>query len=103
MTTATDQQVQNYVDQNVRPRSEQIYALYLACKSDKALIDDVYAALTQQKPTWADSRTDSPPHLLTPNDVLAWNGFISAFISLVEGSEAGDYTIVQKARVRSVA
>lgn len=65
-TAATDVQVQNYSDSRVRPRAEEIRALYLACKDDKAAIDDVYTALTEQSPTWSDNRTDGPPHLLTP-------------------------------------
>ncbi len=109
---ATDQQVQNYVDQRVRPRCEQIRSLYLAVKDDKAHIDDVYAALTAGSPTWTDQRTDFPPHLLTPSDVLAWNSFITQVISLIEGtfvdvgtanSAAGQYPIILKATVRPVA
>lgn len=92
MAIATDAQVQNYVNQRVRVRAEQIRALYLACKDDKAAIDDIYAALTQATPTWTDDRPDGPPHLLTPSDVLAWNTFVSGFIALVEGGQAEDMT-----------
>ncbi len=102
MTAATNAQVQSYSDQRVRPRCEQIRALYLACKDDKAAIDDVYTALTEQSPTWKDNRSDSPPHLLAPADVLAWNAFITAFVGLIEGTEAGDYATVLKACVRSL-
>jgi hypothetical protein len=112
MPTASNQQVQQYADQRVRPRSEQIRALYLACKDDKAAIDDVYAALTQLSPTWVDARTDAPAHLLTPADVLAWNAFITGLIAHVEGTfpdlatanaAAGQYPVVLKACVRSVS
>lgn len=102
MSIATNNQCQSYSDQRVRPRSEQIRALYLACKDDKASIDDVYNALTEQNPQWSDERPDSPPHLLAPADVLAWNAFITAFIGLIEGSEAGDYATVLKGCVRSL-
>ena len=100
MASATDAQVQRFVNERVRVRSEQIRALYLACKDDKGAIDDVYAALTQQSPTWTDNRTDGPPHLLVANDVLAWNAFISSFISFVEGD--GGYAKVLQACVRSI-
>lgn len=100
MALATDAQVQQFANERVRVRAEQIRALYLACKDDKAAIDDVYAALTQANPTWADERTDAPPHLLTGDDVLAWNAFITAFVALVEGS--ADYPRVLAACVRPV-
>lgn len=85
MAAATDLQVQRYVNERVRPWSEQLRAAYLAAKDHKAAIDDVYAALTQQSPTWADDRVDGPPHLLSKEDVLAWNTFINRFIDFVEG------------------
>jgi hypothetical protein len=88
-TRATDQQVQNFVDTRFRPRAEAIRALYLACKDDKGAIDDVYLALTDT-PTWIDSRSDAPPHLLAPSDALAINTFITGFISLVEGGLQAD-------------
>ncbi len=86
---ATDQQVQQFVNDRVRQRCEQIRALYLACKDDKAAIDDVYQALSVS-PTWGDVRTDAPAHLMTPGDVLAWNAFITGFIALVEGGNVAD-------------
>lgn len=87
MPAASNAQVQQYVDERVRPRCEEIRALYQRCKDDKATIDDVYANLTSA-PTWDDSRDDNPPHFLTPADVLAWNTFINGIISLVEGTFA---------------
>lgn len=111
MPLATDAQVQQFVNERIRPVSEQARSLYLTCKDIKAAIDDVYAALTQPTPTWTDNRTDAPPHLLTPSDVLAVNTFITQLIALVEGtfpdvgtanSAAGQYPIVLKACVRPV-
>lgn len=82
---ATDEQVQRYVDERVRVRCEEIRALLNAINDDKAAIDDVYAALTQPNPTWTDNRTDGVPHLATPNDVLAWNTFITNLKTTMEG------------------
>lgn len=96
---ASNEQVQAYTDQRVRPRCEQIRALYLACKDDKSAIDDVYANLTDS-PDWTDTRTDNPPHLMVPNDVLAWNAFISGFVSFVEGD--ANYAKVAQGCVRGV-
>lgn len=86
MPIATDQQVQRFVSERFRPRAEQARALYLACKDDKAAIDDVYAAVAQETPTWSDDRPDGPPHLLTPSDVLAYNTFLDMLIAFIEGT-----------------
>lgn len=96
---ATDQQVQNFVDQYVRPFCEAARALKVQADDIKGLIDDVYAALTEQNPTWTDSRTDGPPHLLSPSDVLAINTFISNLQTFVADG-ANQYTIVDKGCVR---
>lgn len=100
-TIATDQQVQTYVDQRVRVRSEQIRALLLSMQDDKNAINDVYAALTQPTPTWKDNRTDGVPHLLTPSDVLAWNTFISDALTSMNGD--AQLPVVQSACVRPVS
>lgn len=97
MPAATNAQVQQYVNSRVRPRCEQIRALYLAIKDDKAAIDDIYANLTNN-PNWADSHDQNPPHLMTPNDVLAWNAFISGFIDFVEAN--ANYAVVLDGCVR---
>ncbi len=102
MSAATDAQVQSYVDSRFRPRAEQLRALYLNMKDDKALLDDVYTALTEQNPTWADNRLDFPPHLLTSSDVLAMNACFTALIGLLEGAEVGNYATTLKACVRPV-
>jgi hypothetical protein len=72
---ASDLQVQQFVDQRIRPHAELVRALALAFDDDIAAIDDVYAALTAANPTWADNRTDGPPHLLTASDVIDINAF----------------------------
>jgi hypothetical protein len=83
---ATDAQVQTFVNERVRPRAEQVRALLLAMEDDRAAFDDVYAALAQTSPTWADTRADGPPHLLTPADVLAWNTFLYDTIAAMRGN-----------------
>lgn len=72
---ASNQQVQQYVNEYIRPLAE--LSRELATRFDDAIlaIDDVYAALSDT-PTWVDSRDDAPPHLLTPSDVLAINAFL---------------------------
>ncbi len=96
---ATDQQVQNYVDQRIRPHSELARQLALVYDDDIATIDDVYNALNVD-PTWTDVRTDGPPHLLTPSDVLAINSFMHDIRDAIKGH--GQYPIVLKACVRAV-
>ncbi len=92
MPAATDTQVQHFVDERVRTWAEQARSLYLRGKDHKASIDDVYAALAVGSPTWTDTRTDGPPHLLVPGDVLAWNAFVTDFVAFVESH--GDYAKV---------
>ena len=86
MPAASDQQVQQYVNERVRARAEQVRALIDSLADDKAAIDDVYAACAQAAPTWTDARTDGPPKLLTPQDVLAYNAYISKLILVFDGS-----------------
>lgn len=100
MAVASDQQVQQYVNERVRVRSEQIRALRNAITDDIAAIDDVYEALTQQSPTWNDERSDGPPNLLTVSDVLAWNAFINATKTAWDGD--GNLPVVLSACVRPV-
>jgi|SRR3990167_2432201 len=105
---ATNAQVQAYADLRVRRRAEDIRNLYIAIKDDKAVIDDVYANLIDN-PTWTDQRGDNPPHLLTPNDVLAYNTFMDMFIAFIEGtltdqnknSGAAQYPVIKGTCVRA--
>lgn len=99
MPRATDQQVQVFVDARIRIRAEQCRALLNALLDDKGAIDDVYVACNES-PTWTDDRTDGPPHLLAPSDVLSYNAFITALISNIR--DAADYPAVVKACVRPV-
>lgn len=85
MAEANDAQMQQYADERVRVRAEQIRALYYACKDDKAVIDDVYARAAGANP-WADARTDGPPKLLASADVLNFNAFVTNLIAFVEGT-----------------
>ena len=97
---ATDAQVQQYVNERVRVRAEQVRTLLNALVDDKAAIDDVYANVSDSESTWTDQRTDAPPYLLTRNDVLAYNTFITALIPHIR--DAADYPAVLKACVRPV-
>jgi hypothetical protein len=100
MATATNAQVQAFVDQRLRPRCEAARALALAMVDDIAAITDVYANVSAGSPTWADSRTDGPPHLLVPNDVLAFNSFIHDISTAISGN--AQYAIVLESCVRPV-
>ena len=99
MARASDIQVQKYVNERVRIRAERIRGLLLAMEDDKSVIDDVYEALATD-PTWTDDRTDGPPHLMTPSDVLAWNTFISTLITHIR--EDAQLPVVLKACVQPV-
>ena len=94
---ATNQQVQTFANERVRPWSELMRSVYLLAKDHKANLGDVYDNLTNS-PNWTDSRTDGPPHLLVPNDILAFNTFITDIIAAIEGN--AQWPIIQKACVR---
>ncbi len=100
MANATNQQVQTFVDQQVRPFCENLRALNAQALSMIAQITDIYNALNQQSPTWSDTRTDGPPHLMLPSDVLAINTVLHNFTAYVAGES--QYPIVQQACVRPV-
>jgi hypothetical protein len=95
--TATDPQVQAWVTTRMRPRAEQIRALYNAMSDDIAAINDVYANLTQQSPTWTDSNPSNPPNLLTVANVLAMNEFWNTIANAIKNEP--NYAIVQQACV----
>ncbi len=88
MPEATNAQMQNYTDQRLRPRSEQLRAVVNSIADDKAAIDDVYARAAGANP-WADARTD-PPRLLNQQDVLVYNAVISNLISILSTASLTD-------------
>lgn len=100
MAAATDQQVQQFVNERIRVRAEQVRALAIALADDISAIDDVYAALNVGSPTWNDVRDDGPPHLLLPSDVLSFNTFMNDIRTAITGN--AQYPIVLKACVRAV-
>lgn len=96
---ATDTQVQHFVDERIRPHCELARQLKILFDDDRASIEDVYNALNVGSPTWSDNRTDGPPHLLTPADVLAVNSFLEDVRTYIAAH--GQYPIVLKACVRA--
>jgi len=100
MPAATNFQVQNFVDQRLRPHAEKAREMAVVFDDDIAAIEDVYTALNVQSPTWTDSRTDGPPHLLSPADVLAINTFLHDIRDAIKNH--ADYPVVLKACVRGV-
>ncbi len=119
MPTATNQQMQNYCDQRIRPRAEAIRLLLAQLTDDTANIGDEYARAVSNS-GWADGRTDGPPHLLqsgngaSPDDVLNYNAFAVALRNLLNGasvangssvaadaaSVAADWPVLLRATVR---
>jgi hypothetical protein len=96
---ATNTQVQHWSDERTRVRAEQIRALFNALTDDLAAIEDVYQNLTDS-PDWADTRTDGPPNLLGPNDLLAIHGFIFDIKAAMAGHAS--LPVVMQACVRPV-
>lgn len=119
MANATDQQMQAYCDQRIRPFAEAARALYLAAKDDSAAIGDEYARATSAT-AWADNRADGPPHLLqsgnaaNPDDLLNFNAFITALFTIIDGTAPANdaanaatlrstWSVLQRACVRPVS
>lgn len=117
MANAVDQQMQNYCDQRIRPRSETFRGFLNSIQDDKNSIGDEYARANSVT-AWADARTDGPPHLLqagnsaNPDDVLNYNAFITALLTIVNGTDNGSdannaatirstWPVLQRACVRS--
>ena len=86
MASATNQQIQAFSDNYIRPFCEAARALQMAAANIPASDNDVYAALTQANPTWTDERSDGPPHLMMPSDILAVNAFAAAISSAMTGN-----------------
>mgnify|MGYP000538214217 CR=1 FL=1 len=96
---ATNQQVQQYVNDRIRPRAEQLRDLYNAIADDKASIDEVYANVAEDS-DWTDERSDGPPRLATPQDVLSYNAFISDLKAWIEAN--ANWPIVRAMCVRAL-
>jgi hypothetical protein len=92
--------MQDYCDQRIRVRAEQVRALLAAMQDDKAAIDDVYARANDPNSPWADARTDGPPHLLVSSDILAYNTFIMNMISAIQNDP--QWPVISKACVRPI-
>jgi hypothetical protein len=92
--------MQDYCDQRIRVRAEQLRALLAAMQDDKAAIDDVYARAVDANSPWADARTDGPPHLLDRTDVLSYNTFITNLIAAIQNDP--QWPVLRKACVRPV-
>lgn len=90
MPTATNEQVQAFVDQRLRPRAEQIRNLMVAIDDDLASIGDVWLNINATSPvsTWVDTRIDSPPALLDVNDIKVLRAILLALQSFRTGTFA---------------
>lgn len=91
---ATNEQVQEWVNQRMRVRCEQLRALFVLMEDDKATIDDIYANVSDGGSTFADNHPANPPHLVTKQDILGYNTFITMILKLKTGglttAEAAD-------------
>lgn len=85
MPIASDQQVQAFCDNQIRPLVEQIRALEFALTACLGEIGDVYANVTQGSPTWHDTNSSNPPHLATPADVVNMNGLFTRVLAAITG------------------
>lgn len=116
MAEANDQQMQQFANERIRPRAEQLRALFIAAADDQSAIDDIYARAVGND-RWEDARTDGPPHLLqsgnsaSPDDILNFNTALAmlakfragTFASVEEANSfAANWAVLQDACVRPV-
>lgn len=83
MAQATNAQMQAYADQRVRTAAETWRDFIASLRDHKAGIDSVYERAVSAN-AWSDSRTDGPPKLLTSQDMLNFNSFITFLLKLVD-------------------
>lgn len=98
MGIASDQQMQRFADERLRPRCETIRALLLQIEDDIAVMDGVCAAAAEKK--WQDARTDGPPCLMTCDMVLGVNKLLHDLRDLLRGH--AELPVMLKTCVRSV-
>lgn len=82
---ATDAQMQTYTDQRLRPRSEQLRAVFASLGDDKAAIEDVFDRAANGA-AWNDARTDGPPSLASSQDVLVYNSIVTLLPKVIAGT-----------------
>lgn len=85
MAQANDQQMQQYCDQRIRPRAEQLRALVNALEDDQSAIPDIWDRAANGAP-WNDGREDGPPTLLDSGDVLAYNVVSGLLLKCINGT-----------------
>lgn len=95
--SATNEQVQQYVSERIRPIAEDLRNVLIRCQDELVTIEDIYQNLTNNT-TWTDERTDHPPHLLTKDDVLGIHAFIFDFVAF--STAHGQLPVVKMACVR---
>lgn len=83
--SATDAQMQQFVNERIRVRAEACRALVNALRDDKAAIDSVYDRAANGA-AWNDARADGPPKLLGSQDVLVYNAVATLLLACVDGT-----------------
>lgn len=98
---ATNEQIQQFVNERIRPLCEKIRETIIFAQDNKVSIEDIYVALQpENNPTFTDNRQDAPPHLMTPSDVLAVHSFEFDLVDFALNHSA--WPVVQRSCVRPV-
>jgi len=106
---ATNAQVQSSMDQDVRPICNELIKLTNRVAMFTAGAADIYSYLSGEN-SYADNRTDGPPHLATNSDWLAFNALAVVWPKIVAGTAttgdvatfAAQWPIVQKLCTRDL-
>lgn len=100
MAAATNTQVQRWSDERTRVRAEQARTLVHALEGDTGDVFESVFLNLNGSPDWEDDRTDGPPNLMTPGDLLAVNSFCADVLAYIKAH--GSYPNILKACVRPV-
>lgn len=88
MPEATNEQVQAFVNERVRPLSELVRKTMIMATDFKDSFGDIKLNVNNPATTWADNRTDGPPFLLTPSDIMECSRFVDDLLTFKDGTFA---------------
>ena len=93
MAEATDEQMQRFANERIRPFAEWLRGVFNTAQSHQDTIEEVYNRANGSN-RWSDARTDGPPHLLSagnnasPDDFLQFNTAIVMLLKMRSGTFA---------------
>jgi hypothetical protein len=85
MAVASDEQMQKFTDERIRPAAESFRGGVNKARDDKAAIETVFNRANGGA-AWNDARIDGPPKLAESSDILVYNSIVSLWLKFVDGT-----------------